>query len=670
MTATLRVLGNRGGGSTRGLMGSIGRFGLWLLAGCLIGLAGAQTASSSQTALTWGQGANGELGNGTLVNDSSVPLGACELGSMGPCATGPNLREPIAIANNGDHGMALLANGTVAGWGYDGFGEVGDGATALKDTPTAVCAVGATPPCTAGNGNLLQGVASVGAGVFFSVAVLDNGQVVTWGDNSFGQLGNGTSSNSSVPVRVCAVGVSSCPNGPYLSGVEEIAVGYSHVLGVLSDGTVVSWGFGSTGDLGDSNVSPGSSNVPVQVCAVGVNTCVGGPYLFDVTSIAAGEQHSLAVLKGGTVVAWGLDNVGQIGSGLPLFEVGQVAGTPVYVCAVGATAPCDPANGNALTEATAVAAGELHSLALMGNGTAVAWGNDTEGELGDGLTNSAAGLPVPVPVCAVGAVAPCSAANGNLLTGVSALAGGFRFSLALMNNGTMTAWGDEVQGLLGNGALPTIPSSANSNVPVPVCAVGAFAPCTAANANVQTGVSAISAGQEGSIAIAPTPAAGPHWYKKNLELTPGAAHVTATTKGTLTLHALGKEAVCKVVDGEELWNRIGGGGEDSITAFALTCKTSKLCPHTTTEVIASTLPWPSHLIAGSPIRDQIEQIEIEVKCSGSYLDTFLGTLTPEVGNGVLDFGSGSGSLHDLSGNPATLTGSDKLTAAPGKVTAQ
>jgi len=185
-------------------------------------------------------------------------------------------------------------------------------------------------------------------------------------------------------------------------------------------------------------------------------------------------------------------------------------------------------------------------------------------------------------------------------------------------------------------------------------------------------VTVVAAGQEGAMAIAPTPTSAPHWYKKSVELPAGGPHVSVATSGNLTLQALSKEAICKVTDTEEIWNPLGGGaGQDSVTAFKLQCKSKNLCPlHTSTEVLAKGLPWPSHLLAGAPVRDEIEQIKLEVRCNGGYLDEFTGALTPEVGAGALVFGAGSGALHDGFGNPATVSGSDKLKAPPGKITAQ
>ena len=183
-----------------------------------------------------------------------------------------------------------------------------------------------------------------------------------------------------------------------------------------------------------------------------------------------------------------------------------------------------------------------------------------------------------------------------------------------------------------------------------------------------------------ALAVMPAAAqAEPHWYKKNVLV--GASPVTVATSGSLTFSALGTNIKCKVSDTEEIWNPAGGGaGQDLVTTFTLSgCKikeASPICPKGAAEVTANGLGWPSHLVTtpppGSVIRDEIEKVRLVVKCNAASAgDEFEGTLTPEVGNGVLIFGGpGGGTLFDGSLNPMTVSGKDKLKAPPGKITAK
>jgi hypothetical protein len=175
--------------------------------------------------------------------------------------------------------------------------------------------------------------------------------------------------------------------------------------------------------------------------------------------------------------------------------------------------------------------------------------------------------------------------------------------------------------------------------------------------------------------------AAPHWYKKGILM--GPAHVTVASSGALTLNALSATIVCKMADGEEIWNPTGGGaGEDLMTGFVLSgCKNkvaSAACPKGALEVKAEGLGWPSRLIStpppGSVIRDEIFKIRLNVGCAGTsgvVGDVFEGSLSPEVGSNRLNFGGpGGGTLTDSLANPLTVTGKDALKAAPGKITAQ
>ena len=148
--------------------------------------------------------------------------------------------------------------------------------------------------------------------------------------------------------------------------------------------------------------------------------------------------------------------------------------------------------------------GSLPTERGSGGGTAVAWGANSSGELGD---NNATTSDVPVGVCEVGWTSG-SCTSGHYLTGVAGVSAGVGFSLALMSNETVTAWGEDPNGQLGDNA------TANSDVPVGVCEVG-WTAGSCPPSHYLAGVTAISAGNGHSLAIAPAPAVpGPHWYKK------------------------------------------------------------------------------------------------------------------------------------------------------------
>jgi alpha-tubulin suppressor-like RCC1 family protein len=178
------------------------------------------------------------------------------------------------------------------------------------------------------------------------MALMADGTVKSWGLNNYGQLGNGTITSSSTPAVVTGLG----------GAVKAIAVGGSHSLALLTDGTVKSWGYNSSGQLGDG-ATWNNSSVPVTVAG-----------LVGVVAIAAGGNTSMALLADGSIKSWGNNAWGQLGNGNNFNSY-----SPVTVTGLGGTA-------------TKISAGNSQSLALLTNGTVKAWGNNEFGELGNGVT--------------------------------------------------------------------------------------------------------------------------------------------------------------------------------------------------------------------------------------------------------------------------------------------
>jgi alpha-tubulin suppressor-like RCC1 family protein len=342
-------------------------------------------ATHHYSAVAWGQNLFRQLGDGTTNAFSDVPV------------TVSGLRFVSAVAAGGRHSLALLAGGTVVAWGSNEAGQLGDGGTTTSNVPVAVSG--------------LSGVKAIAAGGEHSLALLTNGTVMGWGGNESGQLGTGTIKASEVPVAVKG-----------LTGVKAIAAGAGDSLALLTNGTVMAWGGNEIGQLGTGNLR--SSTVPVAVKG-----------LTGVTAIAAGGDFSLALLSDGTVEAWGSDEYGQLANASA--EEEGFSDTPVRV--------------GALTGVTAVTAGAEHGLALLADHTVVAWGADADGQLGNGKLQSREEAPAPV--------------SG--LAGVSAIAAGSQDSVALLTNGSVVAWGANEWGSLGDGV-----TGAPSDAPVPVSGLG------------------------------------------------------------------------------------------------------------------------------------------------------------------------------------------------------
>ncbi len=285
------------------------------------------------------------------------------------------------------HTVALMSDGTVEIWGDNSYGQLGAGASTT----------GRVTPM-----KLFTGAIAVAAGSYHSLAIKADGTVWAWGDNSYGQLGDGTTTARPSPKQVKG-----------LTGMTAVAAGVGHTVALKSDGTVWVWGSNPDGELGNGTTT--DSYTPIAV-----------PGLSGVVAIAVGPSgyHTLALKSDGTVWAWGYNPYGQVGDGTTNNSL-----VPVAV--------------PGLTNVIAVAAGNSHSVALKSDGTVVAWGYNFNGQLGDGTSNNSL-----VPVTAFG------------LSGVIAIAAGDSHTVALKSDGTVWGWGYNGDGELGNGTTTDNPTPA------------------------------------------------------------------------------------------------------------------------------------------------------------------------------------------------------------------
>ncbi len=370
MTALLTVTApGTGGGGAAGAVLAVGSdFSVALLA--------------DGTVRTWGSDIGGAQGNGTASMADRLTPGLVA-----------GLSDVVAIDSGGGNTLVLRRNGEVWGWGYNGFGALGNGSYATAESPTrfigtavlrgvrAVAvgsahsmvlrddgrietagfnAVGALGnPAVAYETNTavevivtpgMRPIVAISAGQNFSVALDEDGVVWTWGANDVGQLGQGTSVASvNVPQRVVGI-----------DPVRAISAGNNHVLAVARDGRIWSWGSNLNGKLGQGEIGAFLA-LPGRVLLTG-----------EIVGIAAGAEHSVSVHFDGTVFTWGINETGQLatGSGSPGYR-----STPGFV----STLPSG-------IRAVAAGGGLGHSLALGPDGRVWAWGRNDHGQLGDGTT--------------------------------------------------------------------------------------------------------------------------------------------------------------------------------------------------------------------------------------------------------------------------------------------
>ncbi|AYB46111.1 S-layer homology domain-containing protein [Paenibacillus lautus] len=247
--------------------------------------------SENGTVWTWGKNDNGELGNGTTIQQNAPVLVA-------------GLSDVTAIAAGGYYSLALKSDGTVWAWGVNGGGELGDGTTTDRHVPVQVSG--------------LTDVMAIAAGGSHSLAVKQDGTVWAWGNNAYGTLGDGTRLYRTRPVQV-----------RNLQHIVAVAGGGYHSLAVDQAGNVWSWGDNGQQQLGlNSNAS---SLIPVPV-----------PGIEHVREISAGGFHSVAMKKDGTVWGWGLNSGGQLGDG----TYNNTRGIPTLTKAVLDTTSPDTGSGS------------------------------------------------------------------------------------------------------------------------------------------------------------------------------------------------------------------------------------------------------------------------------------------------------------------------------------
>jgi alpha-tubulin suppressor-like RCC1 family protein len=289
------------------------------------------------------------------------------------------------IAAGNAHVLFLCADSTVRSWGLNTSGQLGNGTTVNTNTVIKI--------------NALSAITAVGAGgADHSIVLCADSTVWTWGINNNAQLGDSTLINRNIPGQVHGPG-----NVGFLNQVAALAKGHAHHhnLVILNDSSVWGWGFNNKGQLGDSTLidrrTPVQTKIPTRI-----------------TRVALGDVHSLAIDKDSSLWTWGHNSSGQLGDSTIINQV-----IPVKLTRI--------------SQVVDISGGEIFSIALKNDSTVWTWGYNFYGQLGDGTnTNSL----VPIQVAG--------------LSGIVSVAAGQEHSLALKNDGTVWGWGLNYYGQLGD----------------------------------------------------------------------------------------------------------------------------------------------------------------------------------------------------------------------------
>lgn len=369
------------------------------------------------TVKCWGYNAEGELGDGSTTT-RTTPVVVSGLSDVASIAT-----------TGGSHTCAVTTSGAVKCWGFNFFGQLGNGSTTNAATPVAVTGLTGTIAITAGSGSQTCALSTLGG-------------LTCWGYNAYGQLGDDTTIDKITPVNVFG----------FSSGVSAIAVGANHTCAMTTTGAVRCWGRNLFGQLGDGDTADATAPVAVRmdfglaaIAAGGAHTCalttagavrcwgrnlygqLGDGTTTDATTpivvssgfaaITAGGQHTCALTTAGAVKCWGYNNYGELGTG-----TASDSHSPTLV--------------SGLTSGViAIAAAYYHTCAVTTVGAVECWGKNSSGQLGDGSTDNSF---TPTAVF-------------SLTSGVASIAAGYSHTCALTTAGAVKCWGNNYYGQLGNG---------------------------------------------------------------------------------------------------------------------------------------------------------------------------------------------------------------------------
>jgi alpha-tubulin suppressor-like RCC1 family protein len=396
------------------------------------------------------------------VRATTAGLGAalvlCSLTAAGGPATATAASRPAGQAH------AAAKGGTVRAWGYNALGQLGNGTRKNSDNPVPVMLPKGTR------------ITSVRAGCDFSLALTTSGRILAWGDNADGQLGNGSTTSTSTPVRVKL--------GKHTK-VIAVRAGCDFSLALTSKGSVLAWGQGKEGQLGNGSRHAHTRPVLVKL-----------PKGVKITAITAGSQYALALSRTGRLYAWGSNGTGELGNGKTADRDRPVktrlpSGTRMKLVSAGSEFALAIArsgqlyawgyNGNGqlgdgtttsrhtpkkirfvvsgppVGRITSLFAGCYHSLALTSHGHVLAWGYNGDGQLGNDTTTDSH-IPVKTDLPA-----------GSHVKGISA---GCVFSLARTASGLVLAWGYNGDGELGNGTTTNSDKPIDAGLPIGLAATG------------------------------------------------------------------------------------------------------------------------------------------------------------------------------------------------------
>ena len=372
---------------------------------------------SNQTVYCWGREENGALGNNESL---SSHLEFYPVAVVAGDGSADNLSGIVQISAGQDHTCALTSGGQVRCWGGAGSSAVlGDNDTTLlsKSYPVAVVAGD-------GSADNLSGIVQISAGQDHTCALTSGGQVRCWGSNQLGQLADGTTIGKNYPLAVIA----EKDSANNLSGIVQVSSGEKHSCALRHDGTVMCWGKGTDGQLGNGTTI--SKNYPVAVVrGAGDDRSLNG-----IVQVNSGQKHNCALKYDGTVMCWGEGDHGKLG-----YDSNNNVSRPVKVLE-------REINDPELDDIVQVSLGRSHSCARKQDGRVFCWGQHSSHEP-LGVIDPFHSTQSHRKASHVKSGAGTDSALGN----ITQITAGNQYSCAQTLAGEMKCWGSGNDGRLGHG---------------------------------------------------------------------------------------------------------------------------------------------------------------------------------------------------------------------------
>ena len=463
----------------------------------------------------FGRNNYGQLGDNTTTN-RATPINVLKGAYSGTTYLGDNVNNPIiSFAGGYKHNIAIAADGSVYAFGYNGYGQLGDNTTADRATPIQVLGVGgtgfldliATPTVKAVPANR---VTYYGANLNALVNPNNDSTTISFEyglTTSYGSTANvsgkfkdsiylfktiaitGLTPGKTYHYRAKAVNSSGTTYGSdrvFAAGSNFSKSSHGlHTITVGDEGIVYAFGSNNYGELGDNTTTNRATPIQVLKGAYSGTTYLGDNANNPIISVAASQDHSLALAADGSVYAFGRNAFYQLGD-----NTNTDRATPIYVLK-GAYSGTTYLGDNANNPIISVVAGAAHSIALAADGTLYAFGHNGYGQLGDSTTTYRA---TPIKVLK-GAYSGTTCLGDNANNPITSIAAGGAHSIALAADGSVYAFGDNGYGALGDNTTTT------RSTPIKVLK-GAYSGTTYMGDNANNPIISVSAGAKHSIALA------------------------------------------------------------------------------------------------------------------------------------------------------------------------